>query len=405
MAHLVTAKKLRKELKLSNRTCWKTEPNLLSQQLKSLQESKIKILDLSESNPTQCRFDYLNSELLASLTRPSNLCYEPHPNGLKKARTAIASDYLKKGISIDLERIFLTASTSEAYSFLFRLLANPGDRILVPQPSYPLFEFLADLNDVSLDSYKLFYEDGIWQIDFESILANCRSETKAIMLVHPNNPTGSFVKKKEFQKILKIAEEKSLALISDEVFSDYSFTDDSERLLSLAVNHEVLTFTLDGISKAFGLPQMKLAWFIANGPKEMLSSALKRLEIICDTYLSVNTPAQAALSSWFQHKEKIQDEIKSRIIQNRTFLLNQLKQPHSATCLQSEGGWYAILRLPKIQTEEEWALELLEKDHVYAYPGYFFDFESQAHIILSLLPHPTIFQEGVLRILARIKNK
>ena len=389
---------------LTSRTNWKLTPNQLTLRLKTLQKAGVRILDLSESNPTRCQFEYLKGELLSSLSDPQNILYEPNSKGMLEARRAVQNDYQKKGVLIDPEHIFLTASTSEAYSFLFRLLVNPGERVLVPRPSYPLFDFLADLNDVRLDSYSLRYNGSGWNLDMANLTHALQIETKAIILVHPNNPTGSFINRRELDEIIKLAQTRSLALISDEVFSDYSFSDDPERIPSLAETQEVSTFTLGGISKALGLPQMKLSWITATGPEKMLEPLLERLEMILDTYLSVSTPIQRSLPIWLQSKALIQNEIKTRIQKNRAFLLNALSHSQPANYLHADGGWYAILQIPKTKSEEEWVLEFLEKQHVYLQPGYFFDFEEEAYIVLSLLVLPNIFEEGVLRILKRIKT-
>ncbi len=389
---------------LAARTNWKFHPNQLTLRLKALRESGVQVLDLSESNPTRCQFEYLNTALLSPLANPKNLSYEPNPKGTLEARRAIQNYYREKNIWVDSEQIFLTAGTSEAYSLLFRLFVNPGERVLIPHPSYPLFNFLADLNDAQLDFYRLAYDNG-WHINLESLKNACDSKTKAIVLVHPNNPTGSFVKRKELGEIVKLAQEKSMILISDEVFLDYSFLEDSKRAPSFAANQDVPTFTLGGISKALGLPQMKLGWIIATGPRELVRSSCERLEVVLDTYLSVNTPVQNALPSWFSVKQRIQNEITNRVQKNRVFLAQHLSSLHPASCLQTEGGWYATLRIPKIQSEEEWALEFLEKDHVYLHPGYFFDFEEEAYTVISLLPSFKIFNEAISRILARIENK
>ncbi|MBI4358460.1 MAG: pyridoxal phosphate-dependent aminotransferase [Candidatus Omnitrophica bacterium] len=409
---------------LATRTNWKLTQNKLSLRLKTLKESGAEILDLSESNPTQCGFEYLHPKLLNSLTYPANLSHHPAPRGTLEARQAIQIYYREKGVSVDPEHIFLTSSTSEGYSFLFRLITNPGDRILVPRPSYPLFDFLADLNDIELDPYPLIYHEQKWRINVECLLDALRPETKAIILVHPNNPTGSFVKKNELNEMLQIAKARSLALISDEVFSDYAmpFTFPSEGrsngvqekdlVSSVSEIKEVLTFTLSGISKVLGLPQMKLAWVVANGPEQSLNPLLERFEMILDTYLSVSTPIQNSLSYWLSFKTKIQNEIRNRIRDNRTFLANQTQAFHPVSLLDIEGGWYAILRLPRTQCDENWTLEFLEEDHVYVHPGYFFDFsanlfggQEEAFIVLSLLPQPVVFQEGILRILKRIAMK
>ena len=254
---------------------------------------------------------------------------------------------------------------------------NPGERVLIPRPSYPLLHFLADLNDVRLDSYDLNYDENGWHINMGSLVQACHSETKLMILIHPNNPTGSFVKQNELNEVIKLAQEKSLVLFSDEVFSDYSFSADPKRASSLTAHEEVLSFTLNGISKVLGLPQMKLAWMIASGPKDMLPPVLERLEMISDTYLSVNTPVQQSLSSWLPARKTTQHEISERLEKNLAFLINRLSNSHHATCLRTEGGWYATLQVPKIKSEEEWLLEFLKRDHVYLQPGYFFDFHEE----------------------------
>ena len=387
----------------SKRTNWNFSENKLSLLLKSLKQKGESVIDLSQSNPTQCNFKYLTElDLLTPLARLANLDYQPSPNGKKEARQAIQTYYRQKGIHVDPERIFLTASTSEAYTHIFRLLTNPQDRILIPRPSYPLFHFIADLNDVALDPYSLRYEQNQWRLPINELTSSLHSNTKAVIVVHPNNPTGSFLKISEAAELIQVAKSKSLALISDEVFSDYGFENDSQRKSSFADTKEVLTFTLGGISKSLGLPQMKLSWIIVSGPEKVASEALERLEIIADTYLSVNTPAQEALTDWFGLQKQIQKEIKDRIHQNKTWLEQKIQGQSRIVYLKSEGGWYGILKLPNSKTEEEWILEFLEKDHVLVHPGYFFDFEEETYIVLSLLPECTQFQDGVNRILSRM---
>lgn len=372
--------------------------------MKSLKRQGIAIIDLSESNPTHCNFKYLtDAKLLAPLNRPANLNYNPSPKGKKEARDAIQSYYRNQQIEIDSERIFLTASTSEAYHYIFRLITNPNDRILIPRPSYPLFNFIADLNDVVLDHYGIRYEHEKWKINFRESAGSLGSDTKAIIVVHPNNPTGSFLKIHEAKELIQTAKLKSLALISDEVFSDYGFRKDANRMTSLANTKEVLTFTLGGISKCLGLPQMKLSWMILNGPEKMVSKATERLEVISDTYLSVNTPSQEALSYWFSYKDQIQNEIKERTGANRTWLSKKLLHDKTGiSCLEPEGGWYAILKLPNFKNEEEWAFEFLEQEHVFVHPGYFFDFNEEPYVVVSLLSECPRFQEGCERIVNHI---
>ncbi len=406
----------------ASRTNWALSTNPISLRLEEIRRSGVKIIDLTESNPTRCGFQYLKKEKwLSYLADPKNMIYEPSPAGSPEARQAVSDYYARKGISVNPNRIFLIASTSEAYSFLFRLIANAGERILAPRPSYPLFDFLAALNDIELDPYPLLY-DSSWRIDVEKLKPLAGPKTKAMILVHPNNPTGSCLKHSELKKINALAKQHELVLISDEVFSDYLFAADHKFVSSLAGNSPVLTFTLGGISKALGLPQMKLAWIVVSGPENLAKGATERLEIILDTYLSVNTPVQRSLPAWFSFQNEIQDEIRSRLKENRQCLTEHLehhtcedgntKFPRACrnhrmpTCesLHSEGGWVAVLKIPRIRTEEEWVLEFLSKDRVYVHPGYFFDFEEEAYLVLSLLPPPEIFEEGIHRILSRIEK-
>lgn len=383
----------------SKRTDWQFQKNSLAIAFERLKKSKIPVTDLTASDPTRCSFNYLKPALLRSFSNPKNLRYQPNPTGLFETRKSIAQNYKKNKINIKPNQIILTASTSEAYSFLFRLLAEPGDEVLCPRPSYPLFNFLAQLNDVQLRHYSLIY-DGGWEIDLESLKRTYGPKTKAIILVNPNNPTGSYAKKQELREIVDFARTHKIALISDEVFSDFYFDGHKKSVTSLAATSPYLGFTLNGISKTIGLPQMKLAWIAVNGESSILNSALERLEIIADTYLSVNTPVQNALPAWLKLKPKIQSEIRTRLNKNRKFLQNSIEN-HSCSLLESDGGWYAILRLPQLKTEEEWCLEFLEKDRVFVHPGYFFDFEKEAYIIVSLLPPVKTFQEGIHKVLKR----
>ena len=384
----------------ASRTDWPLQTNRLTKELETLKKNGVSVIDLTESNPTRAGFSYPQDKIISALADSEVLAYEPSPKGMLKARKAIADDYHEKGIKVHPEQIFLTASTSEAYSLVFRLLLNPGENVLSPRPSYPLFDFLAGLSDVALHSYPLVDQHG-WQIDSKKLADIVTPQTKALILVNPNNPTGSYVKKNELEEINRFARSRHLALIADEVFFDYALQPDSKRAPSFAGNQDVLTFTLSGISKALGLPQMKLGWMVVSGPEELVRSASARLEIICDTYLSVNTPAQIALPEWFCLKEKIQSQILTRIKENREFLVSKLSA-HSCKLLQVEGGWYAALQLPDTKSEEEWALEFLRQDHVYVHPGYFFDFDGEApHVVLSLLPNREVFQEGIKKILMR----
>lgn len=384
----------------SQRTRWSLQPNRLTERLAMRRRMGRPILDLTESNPTRCRIALPTEETLEAWRAPENLVYEPSPKGLPAAREAVAAFYAEKGVNIHPERIVLTASTSEAYSFLFRLLTDPGDAILVPRPSYPLFEFLAALNDVQLSPYPLRYEPG-WRIDIVALGQAITPRTRALIVVNPNNPTGSFIHENERAALIELCRRHQLALISDEVFAEYAFAPQPDSVSSLAGTRDVLTFVLGGISKLLGLPQMKLAWIIASGPEGMVSEALQRLEIIADTYLSVNTPVQRALPRWLKRRDQWTRPIFDRVRANWHYLVEHVRPPHACQCLEAEGGWYGVLRIPRTRSEEEWALDLLERDDVLVHPGYFFDFQTEAHLVVSLLPPPEIFREGIERVRRR----
>jgi len=388
----------------ARRTGWKLEPNALAVLRGNFQREKTACIDLTESNPTRCGFPYPQEKILAGLADPKNMVYDPHPQGALKAREAVIRYYQRKGFEVHPRQIFLTASTSEAYSMIFRLLLNPNERVLAGQPSYPLFEFLMGLNDARRDAYPLIYKEGAWAIDLRALKKTIHSKTRAILVVHPNNPTGSFLTQKEFIALKKICQTHHLALICDEVFSDYPLGENPRKVLSLVETKDILCFCLGGLSKSLGLPQMKLSWIVLNGPPEKLRSAIGRLEVIADTYLSVNTPAQNALPDWLLGQDSIQQEILGRLRQNQEFLK---KAVSGSPCeyLPSQGGWYAILKLPDCRTEEAWVLDFLENDHVFVHPGYFFDFREEPYVVLSLLPEPSVLEEGITRILKRIKAR
>ncbi|MCU1260054.1 MAG: aminotransferase, partial [Bryobacterales bacterium] len=319
--------------------------------------------------------------LLAGFRDPRMLVYDPASAGLLAAREQVA------GLCrVDADRVVLTTRTSEAYSWLFKLLCDPGDEILAPKPSYPLFEFLAALEAVRIVQYPLVYH-GSWSIDFDALQRGITARTRAIVVVNPNNPTGSYLKLDELRELAGICNHNNLALISDEVFSDYALTPDA-RLVSTLMNLEApTTFCLNGLSKLIGMPQMKLGWIVTND-----SLARERLELIADTYLSVGTPVQYAFPHLLGARESIQAQIMDRLRSNLQFLQSQF------AIRKVEGGWYAILQAPRVRTEEQWVLELLERYDVLVQPGYFYDFESEAFLVLSLLTAPDIFREGVKRL-------
>ncbi len=374
----------------SSRLRWDLAPNRLTQLLDERRSAGAAILDLTESNPTTAGFAYPSDQILAALADPRALRYHPAAAGLPFARAAV-SEYYAGRVSPD--RILLTSSTSEAYAFVFKLLADPGDEVLVPRPSYPLFDFLAALEGVRVTQYPLIYH-GTWKIDFDALARSITPRTRAIVLVNPNNPTGSFLKQAELAELLALCRNHSLALISDEVFSDYALHPDPQLVPSLTEVTEILTFCLSGLSKVVALPQLKLGWIVTNG-------SLERLELIADTYLSVSAPVQWAAPVLLGLRTQLQDQILTRVRANRAFLAGLIGPASPWRLLATEGGWYAILEAPRIQTEEEWVLSLLANDGVLVQPGFFFDFEREAFLVISLLTPEEVFREGVRRILTR----
>ena len=388
----------------SRRTDWKLTPNRFTEVQRELRAAGRELLDLTASNPTRAELHYDTESILNSLSRPEAMDYDPQPKGLTSGRQAVAEYYREQhGESEFLpESLVLTTSTSEGYSYVFRLLCNPGDEVLVPKPSYPLFEFLADLEDVTLAPYPLIYDHG-WQIDFPSLYQRVNQRTRAVVVVHPNNPTGSFVSEGERKLMNSFCHEYGLALVVDEVFLDYPH--DGASRPSFAVNQDVLTFTLSGLSKIAGLPQMKLAWVATSGPKETVTEAMERLEVIADTYLSMNAPIQLAASELLQQRKNIQPLLLDRLRTNLAEFDHQLAEQKSAQRLQVEGGWYAILRVPVIQSDEDLAIDLLRKASVLVHPGHFYDFPSDGYLIVSLLTPPSDFREGTKRVLELLNDR
>jgi alanine-synthesizing transaminase len=387
----------------SNRFKWSLEPSRFALLIEEKKRAGARILDLTESNPTRAGFDYPSEEILNSLAQAPAMLYEPAPRGLSIAREAVAGYYAERGLDVDPERIHLTASTSEAYSFLFKLLADHEESVLVPQPSYPLFEFLAALEGVELRPYELHYVHAAgWSIDFDSVEKAVAPNTRAIILVSPNNPTGSFTKLSEVDRLNAICARHDLALIADEVFGDYGFEDDRHRAGSLVSNDSVSTFVMSGFSKILALPQMKLGWIVTNGPARLREEAIDRLDFIADTFLSVSAPVQHSAQAWLRLRGSIQYQILDRVRANLNWL-RDVTEDSPLRLLNVEGGWYATLELPRQYTEEEWVMALLEKDDVLAHPGYFFDFPREAFLVLSLLPRAEIFREAVSCILARVE--
>jgi alanine-synthesizing transaminase len=380
----------------AERTNWNLAANRLSDALARHRAGGKRPLDLTASNPTECGFEYDGEVILAALRNPAALRYEPNPKGLESARLAVAEYYSAHGALVSAEDIVLTTSTSEAYSYVFRLLCNPGDELLIPAPSYPLFSFLAEILDVKLVRYPLVYDHG-WQIDFHSLQGAVTPRTRGVIVVNPNNPTGHFVKASELQALNDLCSTRSLAIIADEVFLDFGFGGASP--LTFATNNLALTFVTSGLSKVAGLPQMKVAWLIANGPAALKRQAIEKLEIIADTFLSPNAPVQLATPTFLELRSGFQKQLLARVRQNLKELDRQLDAQRSCSRLQVEGGWYAVLRVPATRSDEELALTLLETRDLYVHPGHFFDFPTDGYLVLSLIADEDQFAEGVRRIL------
>jgi len=382
----------------SHRTNWPLHPNAFTHALADVRASGQELIDLTVSNPTQAGIQVEPEQVLAALADPEVLQYDPQPLGLLQAREAVCRYYRESHEIFDLdpEHLVLTASTSEGYSHVFRLLCNPGDEVLVPRPSYPLFEFLADLCDVRLVPYPLLYDHG-WQIDFDSLYKAATAQSRAMIVVHPNNPTGSYVSGSEAQALNAFCADYNLALIVDEVFLDYAH--DGAPRPTFVANNQALTFTLSGLSKISAVPQMKLAWIAITGPEIHAAPARARMEIISDTYLSPNAPVQVAAPVLLEQRKHIQPILLDRLRVNLVELDQQLAGTPSVTRFVVDGGWYAILRVPVTQSDEELVLDLLRKVGVIVHPGHFYDFPAEGHLVLSLITEPHSFSVGVLRIL------
>ncbi len=381
----------------SRRTAWKLAANRLTEAQAELRRTGGKLFDLTVSNPTHAGFAYDEAAILRALNHTASLDYDPQPKGLPSARAAVAGYYRDRGDQVDADSLILTTSTSEGYSFLFRLLCDAGDEVLVPKPSYPLFEFLADLDDVKLAPYLLIYDHG-WHIDLPSLHKAITERTRAVVVVHPNNPTGSFASTAERAALNGFCAEHELALIVDEVFLDYSH--DGVERQSFIGNREALTFTLSGLSKISGLPQMKLAWIGVSG--EHAGEALDRLEVIADTYLSVNAPMQHAVAELLEQRKSLQPMLLDRVRANLSELDRQLAPQSACSRLAVEGGWCVVLRVPAVQTDDEFAITLLRKRGMLVHPGHFYDFPRDGYLVVSLITPVEEFREGIDRLVRQV---
>jgi alanine-synthesizing transaminase len=370
-------------------------PNRLHRAIERLRAAGTPLIDLTLSNPTAAGISY-PANLLTALATSAALRYEPAPLGLPRAREAVAAT-----MDVSPDRVVLTTSTSEAYSMLFKLLCDPGDDVLVPRPSYPLLDYLAPLEAVRPVPYALEYH-GSWSIDIESVRAAATDRTRALVVVNPNNPTGSYLKRAELDALSEFCARRDIVLVGDEVFFDFPLTEspavDAVRIID---QDAAVAFSLGGLSKAAGLPQLKLGWMVLNGPAERTADALERLEIICDTYLSVSMPVQVAAPALIESGRQIRHDILERLRANAASLARAGSCHPSIEILPIEGGWYAVLRVPATGSEDDLVLELLDADHVLAHPGYFFDFPREAFVVISLLPPPDVFEAGVHRLVAR----
>jgi alanine-synthesizing transaminase len=400
----------------ADRTNWNLSPNRLSETLAEYLAAGKRITDLSASNPTEAGFEYAGQAILQALCHEGALTYVPDPKGLLRGRQAVAEYYAERGDQVPVSDIILTTSTSEAYSFVFRTLCNPGDEVLVPAPSYPLFGFLADIHDVRLAQYSLLYDNG-WQIDFHALEQAIHPRTRAIIVVNPNNPTGHFVKPDDVTRLNEICSTRGMAIIADEVFLDFAAGESTVRRdtsryprnrssagkkPSLAVNGGALTFTMSGLSKISGLPQMKAAWLVTSGLEECKTKAVERLEVIADTYLSMNTPVQLALRELLQQRHGFQKQVISRVRRNLAELDRQLAPKKSCSRLEIEGGWYAVLRVPATRSDDDLAVELLKEKNIYVHPGHFYDFPKDGFLIVSLIMQERDFSEGIRLLLSAL---
>ena len=381
----------------ADRTNWNLKSNRLSEALAKHRAANRPLLDLTVSNPTECGFVYDPGSILQALANPGSLSYDPEPKGLLSAREGIVEYYSAHDVVLPLENVILTTSTSEAYSFTFRVLCNPGDEVLIPEPSYPLFSFLADIHDMKLTSYPLLYDHG-WQIDFHSLQQTITPRTRGVIVVNPNNPTGHFCKAGEMEKLNEICSSRQIAIIADEVFLDFHL--EARRPSSFAANDTSLTFTMSGLSKIAGLPQMKIAWLITSGPEELKTQALSRLEVIADTFLSMNTPVQLAIPRFLELRHGFQNQLMTRVRRNLAKLDAQLAAQSSCSRLEVEGGWYAALRVPVTRSDEDLAIELLSTQEIYVHPGHFYDFPADGYLIVSLITPAEDFDEGIKRLLS-----
>lgn len=387
-------------MRFSNRLSWETGSNKLSILYHSKLTNGVQVLNLAQSNPTRAGVWYDRENLLKASGKPEDLDYSPDPHGLPAVREAVRAYYQAKKADVPIDSIILTASTSEAYSFIFKLLCDPLDNVLVPLPGYPLFDYLAALDSVEVRRYRIDYlHPHGWRIDLDTLAKQADSKTKAIVLIHPNNPTGSFIRPDELNALNVFCQERGIALIADEVFSDFGLEAPADTIPTLTTNNKNLTFVLSGLSKLAGLPQVKLGWIAVSGPTAVKSAAINKLELISDTFLSVSTPVQNAAIEYFRLMPEFQRRLLKRL-QDNLAALHQAFHETPVRVQRVDGGWTAVLEMPRLMSEEEWAIRLLDEENVYCFPGYLFDFEREAFLTVSLLVPQSDVIEGARRILA-----
>jgi hypothetical protein len=385
---------------MSTRLPANREPNRLARAVQAAREAGREPIDLTVTNPTRVGLAY-PPDILAPLAAREALCYTPHPFGLERARQAVAADYARRGIAIATDRIVLTASTSEAYSLLFKLLCDPhSDAVLAPSPSYPLFDHLTRLDGVSLRMYRLDYH-GRWTLDEGSVERKWGKDVRAVLAVSPNNPTGSILSSVEISELEQRCLAGRAALILDEVFADYPITPGTRISNNGSTGARALTFRLGGLSKSAGLPQVKLGWIAVDGPEHLVRDALEGLELICDTYLSVSTPVQVAADALIGAGAAVRDRILERVRGNYAELVRAAEPDRAIAVLPVDGGWSAVVRVPSTRSEEDLVLDLLERDNLLVHPGFFFDLPHEAFVIVSLLPEPHVFARGVRMLMER----
>jgi len=378
------------------------EANRMSLALAQMRRDGVPVLDLTESNPTRAGFAY-DADLLAPLGDPRGLAYRPDPLGALDARRAVREDFARRGLTVDVERIALTASTSEAYSLLFKLLCDPGDEVLIPQPSYPLFEHLTRLDGVVAVPYRLEYH-GRWSIDLAGVEQALSPRTRAILIVNPNNPTGNFVSADDLEALAQLCGSRDVAVISDEVFADYELQEETRVPRGqLTYRRDVLGFSLGGLSKSIGLPQAKLGWIAVSGDDAVCSETMALLELECDTYLSVATPVQLAARELLDRGARVREQIQQRVRTNLATCASLVSDVPACRLLHAEGGWYGIIQVPSLVPEEELVLSLLVDSQVLTHPGYFFDFARESFLIASLLTPEEAFATAVSRVLDRFR--